>query len=182
MLKETAAPQPERRSAAPSSWSSSMRPKTIPFMAGAYHGVGEPDVTLNVGISGPGVVRSVVEKNRDCDLTQLSEVIKRTVFKITRAGELIGRELARGPGHPLRHRRYLAGLHHRPGRLGGQRPGGLWHRAHRRTRLDPGPGAADGRGQEGRGHGQRQRGRPQRHLYPGQRGRRHDRGGAERRA
>ncbi|HET6515734.1 MAG TPA: PFL family protein [Thermodesulfovibrionales bacterium] len=69
-------------------------PEDNPFMAGAYHGVGEPDVTLNIGISGPGVVRSVVEKNPDCDLTQLSEVIKRTVFKITRAGELIGRELA----------------------------------------------------------------------------------------
>ena len=76
-------------------------PEDNPFMAGAYHGVGEPDVTLNVGISGPGVVRSVVEKNRDCDLTQLSEVIKRTVFKITRAGELIGRELARDLGVPF---------------------------------------------------------------------------------
>ncbi len=69
-------------------------PEDNPFMAGAFHGVGEPDISLNIGISGPGVVRSVVEKNRDCDLTQLSEVIKRTVFKITRAGELIGRELA----------------------------------------------------------------------------------------
>ena len=76
-------------------------PEDNPFMAGAYHGVGEPDVTLNVGISGPGVVRSVVEKNCDCDLTQLSEVIKRTVFKITRAGELIGRELARDLGVPF---------------------------------------------------------------------------------
>ncbi len=76
-------------------------PEDNPFMAGAYHGVGEGDVTLNVGISGPGVVRSVVEKNRDCDLTQLSEVIKRTVFKITRAGELIGRELARNLGIPF---------------------------------------------------------------------------------
>jgi len=70
-------------------------PEDNPFMAGAFHGVGEGDITLNIGISGPGVVRSVVEKNKDCDLTQLSEVIKRTVFKITRAGELIGRELAR---------------------------------------------------------------------------------------
>ncbi len=69
-------------------------PEDNPFMAGAFHGVGEPDITLNVGISGPGVVRSVVEKNRECDLSELSEVIKRTVFKITRAGELIGRELA----------------------------------------------------------------------------------------
>ena len=69
-------------------------PEDNPFMAGAFHGVGEPDMTLNIGISGPGVVRSVVEKNLDCDLSELSEVIKRTVFKITRAGELIGRELA----------------------------------------------------------------------------------------
>ncbi|KCZ70463.1 hypothetical protein ANME2D_03378 [Candidatus Methanoperedens nitroreducens] len=69
-------------------------PEDNPFMAGAFHGVGEPDFSLNIGISGPGVVRSVVEKNRNCDLTELSEIIKRTAFKITRAGELIGRELA----------------------------------------------------------------------------------------
>lgn len=69
-------------------------PEDNPFMAGAHHGIGEPDFSLNIGISGPGVVRNVVLQNPDCDLTQLSEVIKRTVFKITRAGELIGRELA----------------------------------------------------------------------------------------
>jgi uncharacterized protein (UPF0210 family) len=69
-------------------------PEDNPFMAGAFHGVGEPDFSLNIGISGPGVVRSVVEKNKECNLTELSEVIKRTTFKITRAGELIGRELA----------------------------------------------------------------------------------------
>jgi len=69
-------------------------PEDNPFMAGAFHGIGEGDVTLNIGISGPGVVRGVVEKNAECDLSALSEVIKRTVFKITRAGELIGRELA----------------------------------------------------------------------------------------
>ncbi len=70
-------------------------PEDNPFMAGAHHGIGEPDYSLNVGISGPGVVRAVVSKNPDCDLTELSEVIKRTVFKITRAGELIGREMAK---------------------------------------------------------------------------------------
>jgi len=69
-------------------------PEDNPFMAGAHHGIGEPDYSLNVGISGPGVVKTVVEQNPDCDLTELSEVIKRTVFKITRAGELIGREVA----------------------------------------------------------------------------------------
>ena len=69
-------------------------PEDNPFMAGAHHGVGEPDFALNVGISGPGVVRAVVAKNPDCDLTELSNVIKQTVFKITRAGELIGQEIA----------------------------------------------------------------------------------------
>jgi len=73
-------------------------PEDNPFMAGAFHGLGEPDFSLNIGISGPGVVRSVVEKNPDADLTQLAEIVKRTVFKITRAGELIGRELARNLG------------------------------------------------------------------------------------
>lgn len=76
-------------------------PEDNPFMAGAFHGIGEPDMTLNIGISGPGVVNSVVEKNRDCNLTQLSEIIKRTVFKITRGGELIGRELAENLGIPF---------------------------------------------------------------------------------
>ena len=69
-------------------------PEDNPFMAGAHHGIGEPDFSLNIGISGPGVVRNVVANNPKCDLTMLSEVIKRTVFKITRAGELIGREIA----------------------------------------------------------------------------------------
>jgi len=76
-------------------------PEDNPFMAGAYHGIGEPDTSLNVGISGPGVVRSVVEKNKECDLTDLAEIIKRTVFKITRSGELIGRELARNMNIPF---------------------------------------------------------------------------------
>lgn len=69
-------------------------PEDNPFMAGAFHGVGEGDAALNIGISGPGVVKSVVEKNTAGDLTQLSETIKKTVFKITRSGELIGREMA----------------------------------------------------------------------------------------
>jgi uncharacterized protein (UPF0210 family) len=76
-------------------------PEDNPFMAGAFHGVGEPDMSLNIGISGPGVVYSVVDKNRECDLTELSEIIKRTVFKITPGGELIGRELARNLDIPF---------------------------------------------------------------------------------
>jgi len=70
-------------------------PGDNPFMAGAHQGIGEGEYSLNIGISGPGVVRNVVLQNPNCDLTELSEVIKRTVFKITRAGELIGREIAK---------------------------------------------------------------------------------------
>lgn len=76
-------------------------PEDNPFMAGAFHGIGEADFSLNIGISGPGVVRKVVEKNRDCNLTEVSELVKRTVFKITRAGELVGRELAQNMKVPF---------------------------------------------------------------------------------
>lgn len=69
-----------------------------PFMAGAFHGASEPEVVINVGVSGPGVVNHAVQHAGSMDLGDLSEVIKKTVFKITRAGELIGREAARRLG------------------------------------------------------------------------------------
>jgi uncharacterized protein len=70
-----------------------------PFMAGAVHGPGEPDVVVNVGISGPGAIRAVVESlSEDADLTEVAEAIKATSFKITRAGELVMREAARRLG------------------------------------------------------------------------------------
>jgi len=69
-------------------------PEDNPFMAGAYHGFGEPDRVINVGISGPGVVRATLEKYPDANLTEVAEIIKRTAFKITRMGELVGRESA----------------------------------------------------------------------------------------
>jgi hypothetical protein len=73
-------------------------PQDVPFMAGAYLGVGEPDSVINVGVSGPGVVRKAVDRARESgqpiDLGMLSEVIKQTACKVTRAGELIGREVA----------------------------------------------------------------------------------------
>ena len=66
-----------------------------PFMAGAVHGAGEPDAVINVGISGPGVVRAVVAAlAAEADLTTVAEAIKATSFKITRAGELVAREAA----------------------------------------------------------------------------------------
>ena len=70
-----------------------------PFMAGAVHGAGEADVVVNVGISGPGVVRAVVASlPPDANLTDVAEAIKATSFKITRAGELVAREAARRLG------------------------------------------------------------------------------------
>ena len=61
-----------------------------PFMAGAFHGSGEADQVINVGVSGPGVVRAVLaDLPQDADLTTVAEAIKATAFKITRAGELM---------------------------------------------------------------------------------------------
>jgi len=69
-------------------------PENTPFMAGAFHGVGQPDACVNVGISGPGVVRAVIEELGDADFRTLHDEIKRTAFKITRVGELVGRRVA----------------------------------------------------------------------------------------
>ena len=65
-----------------------------PFVAGAFHGVSEPEYVLNVGISGPGVVLEAIRESGNVDLGALSEIIKKVAFKITRAGELIGRKVA----------------------------------------------------------------------------------------
>lgn len=65
-----------------------------PFMAGAFHGVSEPECVLNVGVSGPGVVLKTLQKHKDKNLQDLAEIIKQVVFKITRVGELFGRKLS----------------------------------------------------------------------------------------
>jgi uncharacterized protein (UPF0210 family) len=73
-------------------------PPDIPFMAGAYMGIGEPDAVINVGVSGPGVVKRAIDRalavDPLMDLGRISELIKRTSYKVTRVGELIGREVA----------------------------------------------------------------------------------------
>ena len=80
-------------------------PQDIPFMAGAYLGIGEADAVINVGVSGPGVVKKAVERalavSSELNLGQLSEVIKKTAYKVTRAGELIGQEVAKAMGLPF---------------------------------------------------------------------------------
>lgn len=66
-----------------------------PFMAGAFHGVGEADAVINVGVSGPGVVKHALEQIPTADLTEVAELIKRTAFKITRAGQLVAKEASK---------------------------------------------------------------------------------------
>jgi hypothetical protein len=66
-------------------------PEDNPFMAGAFHGVGEPETVINVGVSGPGVVLQAVQQSPEADFGQLAEIIKKTAFKVTRMGELVGR-------------------------------------------------------------------------------------------
>ena len=71
-------------------------PEDNPFMAGAFHGPGEPDCVINVGVSGPGVVRAAIKKHGEGkNLTEIAELIKRTAFKITRMGQLVAQEASR---------------------------------------------------------------------------------------
>ena len=74
-------------------------PQDVPFMAGAYLGVGEPDVVINVGVSGPGVVKKALDRAFEAKgdyltITDAAEVIKHTAYKVTRVGEIIGNEVA----------------------------------------------------------------------------------------
>lgn len=77
-------------------------PEDNPFMAGAFHGVGEGDCVLNVGVSGPGVVRAVLAKaSKKASMDELADLIKRTAFKITRMGQMVGREASKRLGIPF---------------------------------------------------------------------------------
>ena len=76
-------------------------PDDNPFMAGAFHGVSEPDAVINVGVSGPGVVKYALEQIRGASFEVLCETIKRTAFKITRVGQLVAQEASRRLGIPF---------------------------------------------------------------------------------
>ena len=76
-------------------------PGDNPFMAGAFHGVAEGDRVINVGVSGPGVVKHALEDLKGADFTEIAETIKRTAFKITRVGQLVAREASRRLGVPF---------------------------------------------------------------------------------
>ena len=77
-------------------------PEDNPFMAGAFHGVGEPDRVIHVGVSGPGVVRAALAKaGPDKNLSEVADIIKKTAFKITRTGQLVAQEASRRLGVPF---------------------------------------------------------------------------------
>lgn len=76
-------------------------PEDNPFMAGAFHGVGEPDCEINVGVSGPGVVRSALAKYPDASIDEVADIIKKTAFKITRMGQLVGARASDELGVPF---------------------------------------------------------------------------------
>jgi len=69
-------------------------PDDNPFMAGAFHGAGEPDCVINVGVSGPGVVRSALSKIPETNITEVADMVKKTAFKITRMGQLVASQAA----------------------------------------------------------------------------------------
>lgn len=72
-----------------------------PFMAGAFHGLGEPECSINVGISGPGVVLAALKKLKGARFDEVAETIKRTAFKITRLGQLVAHEVSKRLGVPF---------------------------------------------------------------------------------
>ena len=76
-------------------------PEDNPFMAGAFHGAGEPDCVINVGVSGPGVVRAAIAHSKELDLTGIADLIKRTAFKITRMGQLVAMRASERLGVPF---------------------------------------------------------------------------------
>lgn len=76
-------------------------PDDNPFMAGAFHGVTEADCIINVGVSGPGVVKTALESVRGADFQTLCEMIKRTAFKVTRVGQLVTQEASKRLGVPF---------------------------------------------------------------------------------
>ena len=76
-------------------------PEDNPFMAGAFHGAGEAENALNVGVSGPGVIKAALENCKGMSFDELADVIKKTAFKITRMGQLVGMEAARRMGVPF---------------------------------------------------------------------------------
>ena len=153
-------------------------PQDVPFMAGAYLGVGEPDVVINVGVSGPGVVkkaldRAFAQKGRPLTITDAAEVIKHTAYKVTRVGELIGNEVASRLGLPFG----VADLSLAPTPAVGDSVGEIFQSLGLSSIGAPGTTDAQRPGEEGRRLRIFARGRAFRRLHPGFRRQRHRSGG-----
>jgi uncharacterized protein (UPF0210 family) len=82
-----------------------------PFMAGAFHGVEEPESVINVGVSGPGVVKYALEAVRGQDIGAVAETIKKTAFKITRVGQVVAQEAAKRLNTQFRYYRFIPGTY-----------------------------------------------------------------------
>ena len=76
-------------------------PEDNPFMAGAFHGIGEPECVINVGVSGPGVVAAAIKRAGNCSFGELADIIKKTAFKITSVGQLVATDAAKELGAPF---------------------------------------------------------------------------------
>ena len=148
-------------------------PDDNPFMAGAFHGVTEADAVINVGVSGPGVVKVALESARGANFEVLCETIKRTAFKITRVGQLVAQEASKRLGVPFG----IIDLSLAPTPAVGDSVAEIleesalsgWAR-----RNHSGPCHAQRPGKEGRRYGLLLRGGLKRRVYPGQRGPGHD--------
>ena len=151
-------------------------PEDNPFMAGAYLGAGEPEAAVNIGVSGPGVVCSALRRRlamgERLTLGDLAEEIKITSFRVTRVGELIGREVAAELGIPFG----IVDLSLAPTPTVGDSVGEILKTLgiarHRRARLDRRRGHAQRRREEGRPVRLQLRRRPERGVHSRQRGRR----------
>ena len=148
------------------------QPADNPFMAGAIHGVGQPEAVINVGVSGPGVVARALERLIDghqpgeLGLHDLADEIKRTAFRVTRSGELIGKRVAQLMDVPFGIVDLSLAPTPQPGRQRGRDPQAPGRGRDRRARLDRHPGAAERRGQEGRRLRQPERRRAERRIHP----------------
>ena len=151
-----------------------------PFMAGAFHGVGEADSVINVGVSGPGVVYHALQKCKGQPFDVVAETIKKTAFQITRMGQLVATGGVPPARYAVRHRRPLARADARHRRQRRPHSGGDGSRRLRHARHDRRARTAQRRGEEGRRHGLWPRRRPFRRVHPRLRGRGHDRRRAQR--
>ena len=134
-------------------------------MAGAFHGVGEPEKVINVGVSGPGVVCTALKAVKGQPFDVVAETVKKTAFRVTRMGQLVAQEASLGWTRPsaswISPWRYPGHRRQRGPHSGGDGPGGLRHPRHY-----GGAGPVERRGEEGRRHGVLLCGRPLRRFIP----------------